>query len=121
MKTKTNKFFIFGLIFFLYPTIILSTEWNTQRNNEFNTFCISNMLDSLDVTQNYTYKQVMETCDCVRVFYRSKYPDHYQFLTRLAFPNQDTKAEAYQAMYDCSVFILGGYKQMQPQEKSLDN
>lgn len=113
MKIKKSKVFVLFLIFFCVPFLAFATDWDEQKRNEFNTFCISNMLDSPDVTKNYSYKQVMETCECVRVFYTSKYPNHYKFLTRLAYPNQDTKQEAYAAMYDCSIFILNGYKQEQ--------
>jgi hypothetical protein len=95
------------IIIFLIPVSLYARNWKPANTNEFNRYCVNNLTADPDIAARFTMKQILDVCDCVCVYYDSKYPDFKKFSILFNNPTEESMREAYNAMYDCTSFILG--------------
>jgi len=98
-----NKVLI--LFFIFIPINLFALNWNADNQQEFVYYCIKNIGSDPQITSRFTLQELTDVCECVKNYYQNTYtfPD---FIEMMNNPTDKSKAEAFNAMYQCTSFIL---------------
>lgn len=99
-----NKIYLF-LILLLVPTNLYSQNWNTENKQDFIYYCVNNVGSDPQIASRFTLQELTDTCECVMNYYQNTYT-FPNFIEMMNNPTDKSKAEAYNAMYQCTTFIL---------------